>query len=246
MSNKQYIQIAEVSEDEGSITKKWKSMKFLEKFVSKFFTPVINEMKDSIDRLNKENEKLRTDLGDLSNRFNQLVDQVQIDSQKTATLLADYNTKKANSDSKYKAAIDVLYSLNLKFCQNVSTFGKANKLELLEMLVRYLYNPIEAYRNAILALSQDNDKSKSILSEIENFNENFRSDLVNYLSEKNTNWEDCVKCPSDSMFNSQIMTPFNDVEIEEGTPVFIVSLGYNFPNSNSERQLPNVFKRIIE
>lgn len=30
MNNKQYIQIAEMSEDEESLTKKWRSMKFLE------------------------------------------------------------------------------------------------------------------------------------------------------------------------------------------------------------------------
>lgn len=250
MNNKQYIQIAEMSEDEDSITKKWMSMKFLEKFVLKIFTPMIEKMNtsfnQSIQSLRSENKQLQEQLNKLSERYSILSEQVQKDSQKTATLLADYNTKKASSDAKYKTAIDVLYSLNLKFSQNVSTFGKANKLELLEMLVNYLYHPNDNLREAILSLSQDNDKPASILSDIDNFNNNYREDLVNYLSEINTIWEDCVQFPSNNIFNSQIMVPFNDVDIEEGEPVYIVTLGYAFPNSNSERQLPNVFKRLTK
>ena len=250
MNNKQYIQIAEISEDEESITKRWKSMKFLVKFVLKIFTPMIEQMEtsfnQSIQDLRSENEQIQDQLKKLSERHRILSEQVQKDSQKTATLLADYNTKKASSDAKYKTAIDALYSLNLKFSQNVSTFGKANKLELLEMLVNYLYSPNDSLREAILSLSQDNDKSSSILCDIDNFNKCYREDLVNYLSEINTKWEDCVQFPINKKFNSQIMIPFNDVDIEEGAPVYIVTLGYAFPNSNSERQLPNVFKRQTE
>lgn len=246
MNNKQYIQIAEMSEDEESLTKKWISMKFLEKFVLKIFTPKIEQMStsfnQSIQNLHSENKQLKEQLNELLEKYRILSEQVQKDSQKTATLLADYNTKKASSDAKYRTVINVLYSLNLKFSQNVSTFGKAKKLELLEMLVKYLYHPSDNLRETILSLSEDNDKSASILCDIDNFNNNYREDLVNYLSEINTTWEDCVQFPSNNIFNSQIMTPFND-DIEEGAPVYIVTLGYAFPNSNSERQLPNVFKR---
>ena len=85
-------------------------------------------------------KQLKEQLNELLEKYRILSEQVQKDSQKTATLLADYNTKKASSDAKYRTVINVLYSLNLKFTQNVSTFGHAKKLELLEMLVKYLYH----------------------------------------------------------------------------------------------------------
>lgn len=104
-------------------------MKFLEKIVLKTFTQMIEQMStsfnQSIQNLHSENKQLKEQLNELLEKYRILSEQVQKDSQKTATLLADYNTKKASSDAKYRTVINVLYSLNLKFSQNVSAFGKA-------------------------------------------------------------------------------------------------------------------------
>ena len=111
------------------------------------------------------------------------------------------------------------------------------------MLVNYLYRPEESIRDAILVSSQDDEKTISILSDIDKFNTNYRTDLVEYLKKIGKTWEDGVSFPSDFHYMPQIMVPYNDVEIESGTPIYVVSLGLHFPNSNSDEQLPCVFIR---
>lgn len=247
MGKKQYIEIVEISDNEECGTKKWMSMKFFENLVYKIFTPIINAQIDSFEKsmqtLRTENEYIKRQLDVLTEKYKNFSEQVQKDSQNITTLLADYNTRKASSDTKYKDAINALYKLNRLFIQNVSTFGKANNLELLEKLVNYLYNPNYELRETIL--SQKDAKSASILLDIDDFNNNLKSDIVSYLNDRGVKWEDCVQFPGSKNFDSQIMIPFND-EIEEGFPVYIVSLGFAFPNSNSEKQLPNVFMRRTE
>lgn len=249
MSNKKYIYIAEESTTDESITPKWKSMKFLENWVQRIFTPIRKEIEDSfaesLEKMRNENAELRQKVSDLSTELSKLSRQVKEDGEKTKKLSAYYNAEKASSESKYKTAIDILYKLKLKFEQNVPTFGKANKLEVLQMLVKYLYSPTEALKKRILLSSRGDEKAKSILDEIDNFNDNFKSDLVESLSNVNSKWEDCVLFPQETKYNPQTMALFNDMDTEVGEPVYIVSLGYKFPHSNSEKQLPLVFKHKI-
>lgn len=247
MKNRQYIYIAEESENDDSITPKWKNMNFLEKIVFKILNPIREEIEKSIKsglkKLREENELLKGQVLELTEKINGLMTDIEKYEKKTNTLMAEYNTKIASSDSKYKAGIDVLYKLNLKFNQNVPTFGRAQKLETLQMLVNYLYHPEESIREAILVSSQDDEKTISILSDIDKFNSNFKTDLVGYLKKSGKTWEDCVSFPSDVHYDPQIMTPYNDIEIESGTPIYVVSLGLHLPNSNSDEQLPCVFVR---
>lgn len=241
--------MAEVASEDDlmNITPKLASMNFLEKLILRIFTPLRKEIEQSVNKslsdINLKNSQLEEKVNELSKALLELSKKVDRNGKKTDTLLADYNTKKASSESKYKAAIDILYKLNLKFSQNVPTFGRANKLEIIQMLVNYLYNPMDAIRETITSTAADDEKTLSILAGIDNFNANYKPDLIDYLSEINIKWEDCVLFPNEFTFNPSAMIPFNDLEIEEGTPVYVVSLGYKFPNSNSEKQLPMVFIR---
>lgn len=247
MKNRHYIYIAEESENDDSITPKWKNMNVLEKLFSKILSPIKDEIERSINPeiklLREDNNALKKRVNELSEKLSNLVAVIEKYEKKTDTLMAEYNTKKASSDSKYKAGIDVLYKLNLQFNQNVPTFGRAQKLEVLQMLVNYLYHPEESIREAILVSSQDDEKTISILSDIDKFNTNFRADLIEYLKKSGKTWEDCVSFPSDFHYMPQIMVPYNDIEIESGTPIYVVSLGLHLPNSNSDEQLPYVFVR---
>lgn len=112
-----------------------------------------------------------------------------------------------------------------------------------------LEEKVDKLSKALLDLSERVDrngkKTDILLADIDNFNANYKPDLIGYLSNFNTKWEDCVLFPNEFIFNPSTMIPFNDLEIEEGTPVYVVSLGYNFPNSNSEKQLPMVFRKTL-
>ena len=246
MSNKHYFYVAEVSSEEDllNITPKLASMKFFEKLIIRIISPLRKEIEksytDLFKDLNDKNSKLEQKVSDLSEALAKLSKNVDDERDITNTLLADYNTKKASFDSKYKAAINTLYKLNLDFQNNVSTFGRANKLEIIQMLVNYLYDPNSDLLKAIEEKAHNDPKVLSILKDINDFNMNYKSDLINYLSSVNTRWEDCVLFPDEFTYNPSLMMPFNE-EIAEGTPIYVVALGYQFPNSNSEKQLPVVF-----
>lgn len=248
MSKKHYFYMAEVSSEDDlmNITPKLANMNFLKKIVQRIFREEIERsVSKSLNDMSSQNSNLEEKVNKLSKALLDLSERVDRNGKKTDILLADYNTKKASLDSKYKAAIDILYKLNLKFSQNVPTFGRANNLEILQMLVHYLYNPVDAMRETITSRAHDDKKTLSILADIDNFNANYKPDLIGYLSKFNTKWEDCVLFPNDFIFNPSTMIPFNDLEIEERTPVYVVSLGYNFPNSNSEKLLPMVFRKTL-
>ena len=251
MNNKQYIYVLEESPNDDSITPKWKNMKFLDNLILRVFTPVLkdalNKMNESnsraFDDLRLENAQLRDEIKKLSKGLNELSERFSKNDEKTNILFAEFNTKKASADSKYKNAIDYLYRLNRTFEDSVGAFGRAKKLEILEMLVQYLYNPEKAIQERIQLASMDDERSLSILAEIGKFNDEYRPDLGEYLASINAKWNDCVQYPIETNYNPRTMACYNDLEIEIGTPIYVVSLGFNFPNSNSEKQLPKVFKR---
>lgn len=244
MSNKKYIYIAEVSSEDDSmnITPKLVNMNFFEKFIMRLFTPLREEIKESLKALELKNKELEKLVSDLSQKLSLLSDKVNQNGEKTEALLADYNTKKASMDSKYKAAIDALYKLNIKFSQNVRRFGEANKLNIIQMLVHYLYNPTNDEQDTIMAAACGDERTLSILKDIDDFNTSLKPDLIKYLDTIEKKWQDCVLFPNEYIYKPSTMQPYND-EIEEGSPIYVVSLGYKFPNSNSEEQQPMVYIR---
>ncbi len=249
MERKQYISIAEESYDENgikNITNKLIDMTILDKFIMRICSPIkenleqslnksMNELKatfaTSMETMRKENEALKQKVAALSNNLN--------------IVLADYNTKKASLSSKYKHAIDFLYALNVKFENSVSTFGRAKQLEVLQSLVKYLYLPTKNLRPESPIDSEIGSKVNSLLVEIDKFNREYRTDLEEYLTSIKSKWDDCVIYPKEDTFNPLTMNAFNGSAYPNGTPVYVVELGYNFPNSNAEKCLPVVFKRDI-
>lgn len=252
MSNNQYIYVFEEStNDDGirKITPNLTDMKFLEKLVLRSITSKIDEMKEAnkrdLEALKQENLRLQNGISSLLKTVNELSLQLSKNNEKTNKLLERYNMEKASIDSKYKEAIDFLYRLNIKFEGNVGLFGRAKKLDTLQMLVYYLYKPDNSIRERIQQVSMGDEKTMTILSEIDKFNSECKSDLLEHLTSINCKWDDCVHYPKGTDYDPKTMACFNDIDIEVGTPIYVVSLGFDFPNSNSEKQLPKVFKRVI-
>lgn len=251
MRKKIYFLIEETSED-GTSTQKKINMNIFEKLFNKLFSNHIGKVTDDLQtikgkleidvkgellKLNGQQQDLKSKLNDIEKELKKLDDNLQ-------KCISVYNTQKAGSSAKYKDAIDILYQLNYSFLQNVSAFGKEKKIDILQMLIKYLYKPDDNVKRNILRLSNNFNKVDIILNKIDGFNESFKPDLLNYLSGFNKKWEDCVIYPNDNVYNPQTMAPLNDIEIENGEPIYIVSLGYDFPNSNSKKVLPTVVRRL--
>ena len=64
MKNRQYIYIAEESENDDSITPKWKNMNFLEKIVLKILNPIREEIEKSIKSGLKEQSLIAASMTD--------------------------------------------------------------------------------------------------------------------------------------------------------------------------------------
>lgn len=252
MSNSIRFYIAEetYSEEEGStIIKKCVDMKFFEKLIQGILQNQFDELKLSLMELTSTlkdemsaKAKLESEIEDLKSQLLDLQNVVNSTKEKIAPLVTAYNSQKANSFSKSKEAIDELYTINRLFKQHFSHYGRSKKLEELQALANFLYNPTDDLEQTLLSKSND-EKTFSILSQIKRFNETLKPGLLNHLASENIGWDDCVSFPETNIYNPDEMEPCNDaVEIESGEPVYIVSLGLHFPNSNSEKQKPSVYK----
>ena len=239
----------EVSSNEDLLDYKDKNMKFdfVKNVIIKALTPIIEdikkELRESIDELKEEKKRLVEEVNNLSGSVSQLSDKLNQNKEKVDVLFADYNTRNASSDSKYRAAIDEIYRLNSKFINSVPKFGREGKLEKLQLLVEYLFDPTEDLRTHISDIIQNDDKSINILNEIDVFNDKSKLDLIKYLSKLGKKWEDCILFPKEFKYNPQTMCLYNDIELKKDAPIYVVSLGNKFPNSNSEDQLPIVLSR---
>lgn len=262
MDNKFFFHVAEERYDNEGVTIKtsWRDMKFVKKIILRIFSKDIeearvqqsnvveqvDELRSFINDLAQQNERLHQQISTLSADISSIKSLLTENSNITSKLLAEYNAKKANVDTKYKEAIDSLYRLNKIFLKNVPHLGRAKELDKLQMLVNYLYNPTEALRDAILSCSQNDTTSSkiiaSIIDEIDSFNKSLKQDFLKYLENENLQWDKCIIFPDSTYFSPETMIPYNDSDIENDTPIYVVSLGFDFPNSNSEKVLPTVFK----
>lgn len=239
----------EVSSNEDLLEYKDKNMKFdfVKNMIIKALTPIIEDVKKELgksrDELIEEKNRLVEDVNNLAERVSQLSDKLNQNKEKVDVLFADYNTRNASSDSKYRAAIDEIFRLNSKFINSVPKFGREGNLEKLQLLVKYLFDPKEDLRTYILDIIQNDDKSINILNEIDVFNDKSKLDLIKYLSKLGKKWEDCILFPEEFNYNPKTMCLYNDLKIEKDAPIYVVSLGNKFPNSNSEDQLPIVLAR---
>lgn len=87
------------------------------------------------------------------------------------------------------------------------------------------------------------NKTKEMLSKIDEFNKTAKKDLVKYLFNIGMSWEECVHYPEENKYNPKTMSSYTGEEMEKGTPVYIVSIGYEFPNTNAGRNRPIVYER---
>lgn len=249
MEKKQYIPIIEETNDgEGLICvfKKKMDMNWFKKKFWSMFTPQLNEIQSDMKKMREEYNGLQDEIKKLQSALSGI-------NKKIEPLLETHNTQIASLDNKYREAIKKMSKLHLNFAQCVPMFGRARSLEILQMLVKYLYNPTGELYSEILAASNgkdDNekvremrDKAKEMLSEIDEFNKAAKKDLVKYLSNIGMSWEECVYYPVECKYNPKTMSSYNGEEIEEGTLVYIVSIGYEFPNTNAKPQRPIVFER---
>lgn len=245
-----YIAEETYSEEEGStIIKKCVDMKVFKKIIRGLLQNQFDEMNSSLQELTRTlkdeqsaKARIEAEIAGLKSQILDLQNVVNSTKEKIAPLVAAYNSQKANSFSKSKEAIDELYTINRLFKQQFSHYGRSKKLEVLQALVQFLYNPSDELEQAILSKSND-EKTISILSQIKRFNESLKPGLLSHLASENIGWDDCVSFPESNIYNSEEMESCTDaIEIAPGEPVYIVSLGLHFPNSNSEKQKPSVYK----
>lgn len=256
MKDNLYFQMKEISSNEDFVESKNvnMSMGWFEKQIKNFLLPDLKarekRLTDTLEDLKKTICNLTHRVNALSNDLSQLSNELEKNKGKVDIVFSDYNTRNASSDSKYRLAIDDICRLNEKIRYRTSMFRRGGYLENLQLLVKYLYEPSVELQTEILEITPDDDKSKNIsdetkniLKEIDAFNVKFKPDLINFLSKLGFKWEDCVLFPEEFKYDSKKMCSYNEMEIEEEAQIYVVSLGYEFPNSNLGKQLPVVFKR---
>lgn len=242
-NNNQFIYIAEMTCDnnETSITPKWKDMKYIEKIISRVLKDTIEQnLKEKLQSLSQTLEQQERVIKKLEGNISSLENQLTSSKDRINALSNSFNSQKANADTNYKRGIDKLGELNSKFIQYVPIFGRNGHLQLLQELVTLLHTPTETILEELSGYAKKNKDNviQSIMDEIVKFNKEYRLGIEKYLSEvANKKWEECVIFPQGTTYDSKTMGSYNE-DLTDGVQVYIVSLGFNFPNSNVSKQLP--------
>jgi DNA repair exonuclease SbcCD ATPase subunit len=236
------------------ISMKWLSNKInqllfpgIQRYVENTVSPLrskITELEKSNKELEKSNKEYAQEIEYLKNKVNNLEslsNKVESLSNKVESLMSVHNSKQTQLDTKYKDAIKSFTDLYSSFTQVVSKFGKAGKLQTLENLVKYLYNP-SLYNKSDVQLEFNDNESQKVFDKIYDFNQSSKPSLISYLDSIGKKWEDCITYPKTKKFSHQTMEPLNGLDIDEGETIYVVFVGFRFPNSNAESHLPCVIK----
>lgn len=243
----EYVEVVDYNKDKNgtiSFNKKAYSMNFLSKFflqkAEDMLMPTLsdlqkqlNDIKEIVERLNEDNMRLN----DIDNRLKKNISD-------TAVLIEEYNKTNVGANARYIEAVSFLCKINLMFKQAIPYFGSKRKLNILEMLVDYLYSSKIDLKNELGREANNDRRVSEILDLIEKFNKSSRNDIICYLQKIKSDWNRCLFFPENKVFQSDNMKIFNDIEkLEEGTPVYVLSLGYELPDSNVELEITTVCSR---
>lgn len=259
-----YIKISDVQTSQDGIIsridKLW-PMKILENWIKSIFncemksftTEIQNQINDDKKECNSVKNNIETILDKISNleiqhksmlkEISDLKTQQATLEKTTSVLQREYNTQKARVDAGYRNAISAFCTINRKFKQEFPWFGKNAMLDVLEMLVHYLVKPTVEFKETILQKSNNHQKVSSIIEAIEQFNRTHRDNLEAYLKRDGSSICNQIIFPESRKYDKNVMQVFNDENIEEGSPIYIISLGYSFPNSNTNAEKPLVYPR---
>lgn len=237
MNKKYLVHISELSESTDGLSSIKKEIDM--NIFYKLLAPSINKALDEITAQLEEN--LNNKISALDRTISDLKKELNDNKTTIKTLVEKSNYIGARNQADATAAINNLCSINKMFVENVRNYGKSEKLDILEMLVKYLFNSDKDLKKDIMD-KYGTENTINILTAIDDFNDKHRQNLLSVLSLNGLKWEDCVKFP-DNKFDPKIMAPFNTQDITAGDDVYIVALGFNFPFSNcDEYKKPTVFK----
>ncbi len=201
----------------------------------------IDKLKYTCESLNNEIQILREDNQNFKDKLTELTDIITQINSLISPLVSDYNKKNAQAYISYKSAIDFLYKLNFKFEQSIPYFDRENKLDSLQSLVQHLSDSA----NKIIKVSSSPLKERidMLYNDIEEFNKSYKPGLLSYLDSMEKSWNECVQLPATYYYDPGIMKYIGNEPLP-GTPIYVVSLGFQFPNSNGEEKLPSVMTRL--
>lgn len=230
-------------QSEDIVSQKKEDLEFMVAF-KKLFRSLISSQEDEILCLMNKIDKLSDEIQDIKNHYNTFNSQISILNDRVGRLLELKDILHAEEQNEYKEAIKNVWNINEQLKSSVASFASCDQLPILEMLVNFMCSGDNVLREQIekrlTPRSPINSRIESIMGSIARFNEKKRNTLDSYLSQKNYNLAECLFRPSVSYFMNTEMTPFSGEEIVENTPVYVVSLGINFPYTNIEKELPHV------
>lgn len=245
METQIFIQTFEATVDEGKITTLTPQnldMNCLIKILQERMKKDI--LKDVLSPINHLEQSIK----ELTQRVNEHSKTIASIKESTDILITEHNKRQGHSHKKSTDAINKLYEINDLFKNYLSDFGNAHKLNILQLLVEYLYQPSDDIYRKIIDESQRSERKiadivEKILNEIDEFNNSLRTHLITDQQSQGIKWSDCVYFPERKLYDPCKMEVSNGADIAKGNPVYVVSIGLDFRNSNSEKQKTRVFPR---
>lgn len=263
-----FMAVNEDIDTDGIRTKNSKEvpMSFFHKIFRKMCSEVTKEDFDAINgRISKielENRNLRETL----EKQNQVIEQLQtvidkISAQenrlkeltlKITPVVEDYNASKLRPNTLYKTSVGHFIKINEKF-ENASAYIlrqtiKNDKPMILPLnsLMKFIIDPKYKIEQKYLSIIIEDECLNEIFEDIVEFHKECFKNINSYLESKGTTIDKCVKLLDSDVFLSDFMEYKPDCKAQSAGKVFVLSLFYNFPETDAPKHKAMVYPNIIK
>lgn len=221
-------------------------MGYIEQKIREWLMPEIKRINDTIESQSRRIQELER-----SNK--QLNDLLKEEKEKNEKIKAKLDQLSNNVSSEelrlkryYSQGVTEFQKLNRKISDYIMKFDEVGCLSILEMITEYFYIHSQELKDLILA---EFEKTKTtlpvmnLLEEIDNFDNTYRPNIDRFLGLINSSLEKCLIFPKERYFLARDMESVTGRNIKDGNPVYIIGLGYHFPDIDIPSQKPSVFPK---
>lgn len=221
-------------------------MGYIEKKIREWILPEIEKINETIESQSRKIQELEHSNKQLNDLLKEEKEKNEKIKNKLDQLSSNVNSEELRLKRNYSQGVTEFQKLNRKMTDYIRKFDEVGCSSLLEMITEYFYIHSQELKDIILA---EFEKTKTtlpvmnLLEEIDNFDKTYRPNIDRFLGLINSSLEKCLIFPKERYFLARDMESVTGRNLKDGSPVYIIGLGYDFPEIDVPSQKPSVFPK---
>ncbi len=221
-------------------------MGYIEQKIREWLLPEIKRINETIESQSRRIQELERSNSQLNDLLKEEKEKNEKIKSRLDELTSNANSERVRLEKNYSQGVTEFQKLNRKMTDYIRKFDEVGCSYILEMITEYFYIHSQKLKDEILA---EFEKEKvelpvmNILDDIDKFDKTYRPNIDRFLGLINSSLDKCLIFPKERYFISRDMESVTGRNIKDGSPVFIIGLGYDFPVIDIPSQKPSVFPK---